>query len=325
MKVTASAPGKVILLGEHFVVYGGPAIVAAIDRRAHVSAEPAVDRQIHISSPDLGLSGTFTGERFRAEQGGRRARAALEPIRIAAQRVLALSRGEAGVSVEVHSSIPVASGLGSSAAVAAATAAAVGRLSGVEVPREEVFRIAYEAERFVHGTPSGIDPAIATYGGVISYRRERGFAPLDVKGEVPLVVGDTGVKRSTGGMVAAVRELRERHPSIVNLIMETGEGLALRAAKALSDGDLATLGELMNINHGLLSAIGVSHEALERLVYAARRAGALGAKLTGGGGGGCMVALAPPSRLKRVVHAIEGEGGTAFVARETGEGVRVEG
>jgi len=323
--VTASAPAKTILFGEHFVVYGEPAIVLAIDKRARASAELRADQRIYINSLDLGSSGFFIGESFQPERGGQEARTKLEPLRIAIQRVLDRSKKGAGVSVEIRSSIPVAAGLGSSAAVAAAVVAAVSRLLDVTLSKEEAFRIAYEAERFVHGTPSGIDPAISTHGGVLLFRKDKGFTPLDVKEEIPLVIGDTGMERSTGELVAMVRKRRKQYPSIIDHIIKTGGEIALRAVEALETGDLRTLGELMNFNQALLYTIGVSNESLERLVYAARKAGALGAKLTGAGGGGCMIALCLPEKTEPVAEAIERAGGTAFVARKTGEGVRVEG
>lgn len=325
MGVRASAPAKIILFGEHFVVYGEPAIVLAIDKRVRASAELRTDQRMYINSLDLGSSGFFMGEQFHPERGGKEARTKLEPVRIAIQRVLNRSEREAGVDVEIRSSIPVAAGLGSSAAVAAAVAAAVSRLLDVELSGEEVFRIAYEAERFVHGTPSGIDPAISTHGGVFLFRRDRGFTPLDVKEDMPLVIGDTGMERSTGDLVAMVRKRRKEYPSIIDPIIKAGGEISLRAVEALETGDLHTLGYLMNLNHALLCAIGVSNETLERLVYAARKAGALGAKLTGAGGGGCMIALCLPEKTQRVAEAIERAGGTAFVARKTDEGVRIEG
>ena len=322
--IVASAPAKVILFGEHFVVYGEPAIVLAIDKRARASAELRTDKRLYINSVDLGLSGFFMEERFQPERGGEEARPKLEPIKIAAEKVLDLSKKEVGVSIEVESSIPVAAGLGSSAAVAAAVVVAVSHLLGVKLSKEEIFRFAYEAERFVHGTPSGIDPTISTYGGVLLFQKDRGVKSLDVEEDIPLVVGDTGMKRSTGEQVAMVREKRGQFPSIIDHVIKTGGKVALEAAKALENEDLNALGELMNINHALLCAVGVSNEPLERLVYAARKAGALGAKLTGAGGGGCMVALCLPEKLEEVAEAIERAGGTAFIARKTNEGAKIE-
>lgn len=323
--IVASAPAKTILFGEHFVVYGEPAIVLAIDKRARASAELRADQRIYINSLDLRASGFFIGEHFQPERGGQEGRTKLEPVRIATQRVLDCSKRRAGVNVEIRSSIPVAAGLGSSAAVAVAVVAAVSRLLDVELSREEVYGIAYEAECFVHGTPSGIDPAISTHGGVLLFRKDKGFTHLNVKEDMPLVIGDTGVERSTGELVAMVSKRRERYPTIIDPIIKTGGEIALRAVEALEIGDLHTLGELMDLNHALLCAIGVSNEPLERLVYAARKAGALGAKLTGAGGGGCMIALCLPEKTEPVMEAIKRIGGTAFVARKTNEGMRVEG
>jgi len=322
--VIASAPAKIILFGEHFVVYGEPAIVLAIDKRAYASADIRRDKQIYVNSVDLGISGFFEGENFYEERGGQTARRTLEPLKIAIQKVLEHSQTDVGVSVKVRSTIPVAAGLGSSAAVAVAVATAVGRLLDLELSKEDIFHISHEAERFVHNTPSGIDPTISTYGGVLLYRRDKGFTQIKVKGELPLVIGDTRVKRSTGDLVATVHKRSEQYPYILKPILKTGGKIALRAVNALETGDLHELGELMDINHGLLCAVGVSDVSLDRLVHAARGADALGAKLTGAGGGGCMIALAKPNKLAQVVDAIERVGGRAFVVGMTGEGVRVE-
>jgi len=322
--VTASAPAKVILFGEHFVVYGEPAIVMAIDKRAYASADIRKDKRIHINSIDLGMSGFFEGENFYEERGGQAVRSTLEPIKIAIQKVLECSKTNVGMSVEVRSDVPVAAGLGSSAAVAAAVAAATGCLLDLGLSKDEIFHISCEAERFVHGTPSGIDSTISTYGGVLLYQKDGGFSEIRVKGEIPLVIGDTGVKRSTGDLVATVHKINKQHPSIVKPLLKIGGKIALRAVRALETGDLHELGELMNVNHGLLCAIGVSDISLERLVYAAKGAGALGAKLTGAGGGGCMIALAKPNECGQVVDAIESAGGKAFDVRIAEEGVRIE-
>ncbi len=138
------------------------------------------------------------------------------------------------------------------------------------------------------------------------------------------MIGDTGIERSTGEQVAIVRERKKQYPSIFDPIVEAGGKISSHAVKALKTGNLQELGKLMNINQALLYAVGVSNESLERLVYAARKAGALGAKLTGGGGGGCMIALSPPEKLEKVAEAIEQAGGTAFIAKKTSEGARVE-
>ncbi|MEM1536470.1 MAG: mevalonate kinase, partial [Candidatus Bathyarchaeia archaeon] len=133
-----------------------------------------------------------------------------------------------------------------------------------------------------------------------------------------------GVERSTRVQVAKVRELRDKYPQIIEPMMRTAREIVLQAVEALRKGDLQTLGELMNINHALLYGLGVSDESLEWLINAARRAGALGAKLTGAGGGGCMIALASMERLEKVLEAVQRAGASAFIARKTDEGVKIE-
>ncbi len=322
--VRASAPAKVILFGEHFVVYGEPAIVIAVDKRTYVEATLRNDNQIYINSVNLCVSGFFRGEDFQPEKNDKTAVSKLVPIKDSVERVLKKANKSIGVNIEIQSDIPASAGLGSSAAVASATAAAVGRLVGLNLSKEDVFNIALNAERIVHGTPSGIDPAISTYGGTILFQKDKGFTPLDVRINIPLVVGNTNSERSTGDLVAAVRRRRDNYRLIIDPIIEAGGEIALRAVDTLKKGDLKVLGELLNINHALLSAVGVSTEELDRLIYAARKTGAYGAKLTGGGGGGCMIALTNESRIKKVINAIDRAGGAAFEARKTDEGVRVE-
>ncbi len=322
--MTASAPAKVILFGEHFVVYGEPAVVLAIDKRAYASAQLRKDERIYVRSANMRLSGTFKGKRFLAERGGAKARLKLEPVKSAIEQVLKKAQRKAGVNVRIDSGIPVSAGLGSSAAVATSTIVAVSSLLEMQLSPNQIFRMAYESERLVHGTPSGIDPAISTYGGALQFEKGKDFIPLNLQTNIPLVIGNTKVERSTGELVANVRRIKQHYPSIIDPVIKTGGKIALDAVEALRKDDLQTVGDLMNINHALLCAVGVSHQSLERLIYAARKGGALGAKLTGGGGGGCMIALAEEKKLRRVKRAIERAGGTSFEALKTNDGVRIE-
>jgi mevalonate kinase len=326
MGVIASAPAKVILFGEHFVVYGEPSIVMAIDKRAYAKVELRQDKRLHVRSVNFNLAGYFENGYFQVEQGdAKEAKLKFEPLKLAVEQVLEIYGENVGLDVEVNSAVPIAAGLGSSAAVAAAVTAAVGALLKVKMSKEVVFRISYEAEKIVHDSPSEVDPAVSTFGGALLFQMDTGVRPLDVKGDVPLLVGYTGVKRSTRVQVAKVRDVRSRYSRVIDHVMKAAREIALRAIDALRDGDLETLGDLMNINHALLCGLGISDESLEWLINAARKAGALGAKLTGAGGGGCMIALAENERLKQVLEAIQMAGGSPFVARKTHEGVKVEG
>jgi mevalonate kinase len=324
MGVVASAPAKVILFGEHFVVYGEPAIVLAIDKRVYATVERRNDKRLHIRSTNLDIAAYFEKGAFMIEKGeGKEAKLKFEPIKLAVERVLENCE-EVGLDVEINSTVPVAAGLGSSAAVVAAVATATAALMGVKMTKEDVFRTAYEAEKLVHGTPSGVDPAISTFGGTLLFQIDTGFKALEVKSDIPLVVGDTGVERATRIQVEKVRSMMNSYPQVAEALKKAAREIVLRAMDALKENDLKTLGELMNINHALLYGVGVSDESLEWLINAAMKAGALGAKLTGAGGGGCMIALASDAKLEQVFEAIKRSGGKPFMARKTEEGVKIE-
>jgi mevalonate kinase len=320
LKATAVAPGKTILVGEHFVVYGEAAVVMAINRHAQVTVEGRQSRSMYISS-DLGFSGTFVEDEYTGETGDVGGGKVLEPIKISAQTVLKAFEEKRGLNITVHSSIPMAVGLGSSGALAVATVAAVGKFLGRDLSEEEIVSLSMEAEKAVHINPSGIDQAISTYGGVIVYKKEKGITRLKTASTIPLVIGNTKIQRNTGTLVDSVRVKRRRFPEIMNLMNAAANHLSRQFIEALKIDALNRLGELMNINQGLLIAIGVSHEALDRLVYAARASGALGAKLTGAGGGGCMIALTQLDGRESVSEAIRRVGGTPIIAKKADKGV----
>lgn len=318
VKSIASAPGKVILVGEHFVVEGKPAIAMAVNLRARVSVEIVDDSDsIVIRSRELEIEEKFFPEHANEESP-------LYPVYIAASLAKQYISLEKGLDITIASELPPAAGMGSSAAIAVATAAAVIALRR-KVNRSIVSKIAYEAEKIVHGKPSGIDNTISTYGGAILYIKEKGFTRINLNlKNVALVLADTGVPRSTGEMVARVRKLKARYSSVLDPIYKSAEILAYEVAKALEMGDVKTIGELMNINHGLLSAIGVSTIELERLVYTARNTGALGAKLTGAGGGGLIVALCYKKDLSHIEKALRKYSKRVYVANISKRGVIVE-
>ena len=244
-----------------------------------------------------------------------------------------LGAGEdVGIEVEVRSEIPPAAGLGASAAFSVAAVRALsglgadlgwmddqGRRAG-EISDRDVFRIALEAEKVAHGTPSGIDPFLAIYRGLVWFEkgpplRSESIAAPDA---MDLVVGLTEERGDTAEMVARVRALGKRHEARFSALVEAAGRLVAEGREALGRADADRLGEIMNMNHGLLSAIEVSTGPLEELVAAARAAGATGAKLTGAGGGGAMIALCP-GRTGEVVQALRREGAkTVFTTRLRG-------
>jgi len=288
----------------------------------HVTVSERADSIIHIVS-DLGVSGFYAKSGFKPEKGGVKAEKILRPVKIAAQTVLDGLEKKTGLEIKVDSQIPVAAGLGSSGALSVATVAAVGKLLGTDFSKEELVKLSFEAEKFVHSEPSGIDQTISSNGGVIVYQKGKGLDPIKVKSEIPIVIGNTGIPRKTGDLVNAVRRRLNDFPEIIEPIVHAAGSLSTSAVKALLNGNLKRLGELMDINHGFLSAIGVSNEPLDRLVYAAKKAGALGAKLTGAGGGGCMIALSTMKDRENIADAIREARGTTIMAKKTDTGVQV--
>jgi mevalonate kinase len=321
LKAIASTPGKVILTGEHFVVYGEPAIVMAVDCFAKVIVEDRHDKYLYIKS-DLGFAGFYSKEGFKPESGGTEARTVLEPIRISAQAAIDQINNQTGLNILIQSEIPIAAGMGSSGALAVATVAAVGKLFNINFTNEELFNLSFAAESFVHKKPSGVDQAIAINGGLIVYQKDKGITPLKIMTEIPIVIGNTCEPRKTGDLVKAVKKRRERFPEILSSIIKASSQLTNNAIQALKYNDLKRLGELMNINHGLLVAIGVTNKTLDKYVHVALEAGALGAKLTGAGGGGCMVALTRLNNSRNIADAIKKIGGEPIIAKKVDEGVK---
>ncbi|NMC58468.1 MAG: mevalonate kinase, partial [Candidatus Methanofastidiosa archaeon] len=227
-----------------------------------------------------------------------------------------------GFEISIRSDIPVGAGLGSSAAVVVPTLKLLSELLEMNLTNEDIARMGKDVELEVQGSSSGIDPAVSALGGGLYFKKgkiERFKAP-----QLPIIVGYTGEKGSTKILLEKVKTLKDEYPEIVEDIMDAMEDIADKGRKILSEnGDLKELGALMNINNGLLEAIGVSTKELSELVFASRISGALGAKITGAGGGGCMYALVPDNQ-KEVETAIKIAGGIPIKTKTTDEGVRVE-
>ena len=322
MSVEATAPGKVILFGEHSVVYKGPAIVLAIDKRAKVNVNRRQDKRIYFDSLDLGFAGFFEDENYIPVKGetwrGRR----LEALRVSAFKTMEQLDVESGLDLIIRSEIPIAAGLGSSAAICVAIVAAVGELFDGGLSKREICDLAYEGEKVVHGTPSGVDNNISTFGGILRYERGVEMERFELEGSLPFVIGNSKRKRSTRRLVGRVRALREREPDLVDEVIDSMAEVSRKGLEALVERDLPRLGDLMNINHGLLSSLGVSIAKLDLMVHASRGAGAYGAKLTGAGGGGCMIALSERSKMGAIQKAIQRCRGDPHVIDVSYEGVK---
>ena len=296
--ITASAPGKAILFGEHAVVYHRPAIavpVTQVKARASVFAQiQAPSGQVWLDAPDIGLSAPL--EVVDSQH----------PLALLVREVqseLGLDHLPA-LKLTLRSDIPVAAGLGSGAAVSVAAIRALSNFLGHPLPAEAVSRIAYRIEQVYHGTPSGIDNTVITYAQPIWYVRGQPFELLHVAKPFCLVIADSGITSPTATAVLDVRRHHELDPQGYDTIFDAIASIASRARSCIEQGTPDDLGPLMDENHSLLQRLDVSCRELDLLVETARSAGALGAKLIGGGRGGNMIALVQPASAQQVAQAL---------------------
>jgi mevalonate kinase len=319
--VTATAPGKLMLFGEHAVVYGAPCLVTSVGLYVSATVERIERPELRISTPALRARGEE-----RALPIGDAGRA-LQPETAFVEAVAARALQIAGVpgGLRVSTDGPALSyGLGSSSAVTAAAAAALDALLGLALDRRGLFDLAYAAVLDAQGKGSGFDVAAAIYGGTLWF--ETGGAAIEplALSELPFLIGYSGAKVSTRRFVDGVGRLRERNPALIGRLFDTIAAIVAEARPALERRDWGKLGDLMDINQGLLDSLGVSTPPLATLITAAREAGALGAKLSGAGGGDCMYALAPGRLVDPVIRAIQASGEWVNLPLGVG-GVRVVG
>ena len=291
--------GKIILLGEHAVVHGRHAIGCPVPLTIRAVVDDG-DRGVELLIPRWGVEYQLAKPPEQRRSFEQAAGAILDKLGLADRKL----------RIEVFPDVPRSMGLGGSAALAVAIVRALDLHFRLGLTDAEVNELAYLSEQTAHGQPSGIDNTLATYGRPLVYRR--GSPPLvellNIPKPLSIVVGMTQSEGLTARTVANVAEARKRNPRLYEKIFDDIDSLVLQAVSAIQDNDVSTLGDLMNINQGLLNALQVSTPELERLIDVARDAGAAGAKLTGGGGGGAMIALCNAATTGDVQQAIERQG-----------------
>jgi mevalonate kinase len=304
----ASAPGKIIFFGEHFVIYNNLAILGSINRRIRVavSLNNDPDRCINIRS-DLGVAASYSASSHaNVIREGKDMDINLEPIYKIAKDILSEREQNAGIDIYLVSEVPYGVGLGSSAASCVATGAAIDALFH-SPDKNWLYNKATEYERLIHKDSSGADCFISTFGGLRYYMKEKGFENIQLEKDLTLLVVNTGIRHSTGTLVSLVRRFKENNLSIFEDLVSTAAHICSSALTAFRTGNETKLGTLMNENHQLLQKIGVSHKKIDYLVDVCIKSGALGAKLTGAGGGGCIITLVRNNELLDVSSKIEKE------------------
>lgn len=308
--ITGSASGKVILLGEHSVVYGRPAIAAPLSGLRAVAILTPHSGPLHIHAPAVGIDAPLPD---------------LPPDHPLARIVLLTAEHYRlplpRAVLRIESEIPVASGLGSGAAVSTAIVRALAAWYGLQPDPAEVSALVYEVERIYHGTPSGIDNTVIAYEQPVYFVRGRPPERIALGAPIPLLIADSGISSPTREVVGDLRRRWEADPARYEALFDRIADEVEAARQAIERGDLPQLGARMDRNHELLREIGVSSPTLDRLVGAARRAGALGAKLSGAGWGGNVIALVEPSSAGKVEEALREAGARNVWRTDVGAGV----
>jgi mevalonate kinase len=303
-----------ILFGEHAVVYGQPTIAVPINQigaRAVIQPDIRGARSsVTLNAPDVNLRGALKDL----------------PLDHALNQAIALTLGELGLiehpafTLTVTSTIPLAAGLGSGAAVTVSIIRAVSAFLGQPLSDERVNALTFEIEKIHHGTPSGIDNTVVTYAKPVYFVRDQPIETFTVRKPLTIVIGDTGIPSPTSVAVGGVRDSWERDPQKYEAWFTRCGVITQQARTVIESGEPRELGPLMNDNHALLIDMGVSGPELDTLVEAALNAGAWGAKLSGGGRGGNMIALVAAEHTLPVSKALLDAGATNTIITTVGSG-----
>jgi mevalonate kinase len=312
--VKASAPGKIILFGEHAVVYGRPALAAPVNQvQVEVEVRASDSAGIWIHAPVVDLHAELATLPPDHPIGSVILRLLPSPLRPSPS-----GRGDGGEGIDIYitSTIPVASGLGSGAAVSVALIRALSSYLQKPLTNQQVNELVYEADKLHHGTPSGIDNTVITYNMPVYFIKGQPIETFKPGKPFTIVIGDTGIPAPTKESVADVRRLWLKDTSRVEDIFNEIAQISLIARRSIESGKPELLGELMDQNHAFLQKLTVSSPELDKLVRAAKDAGAPGAKLSGGGRGGNMIALAGQARAESVAEALTSAGAKRTIITE---------
>lgn len=304
MKAIAEAPSKVIITGEHFVVHGAWALAAAIPKTVRVEVEERSSFAV------------------RSDVYPRDGHNALKPLGDIVESMAREYSFSPRLLVRVHSSIRPGSGLGSSASTMVALASALSRLHSLGLGIDEIVGHSMVGEAGVHGRPSGIDPAICARGGVILFRPGSRVKNVWLKGRRSLLVSFSGKSRSTRRQINRVSEAQERYPNLFAGMVEGASSLSEFASDRLQRNDMKGLGAILGLSHAVLGSVGASNDDLDRLVEASMSLGSYGAKLTGAGGGGSVISVAPEGKQKRIISGLNARGYETFRTEIPAGGVR---
>lgn len=335
-KVSVSAPGKLMLLGEHAVVYNRLCLVTAVDKRLYTTVEIIDKSEFQLEAKDVGIS-EYKKPMSRLGKGSIFKAAQFVEIAIAnsvshppefisgsTQILKQVQNDSLGIRVTTKSEFSAKLGFGSSSAVTACIIKAISQLFHLKLSKKEIFDLAYKTVLDIQGDGSGFDVASAVYGGTIYFVTGGKVIEYLNAASLPLVVGYSGIKADTVRIINKVKKDFANRQSCLDEIYNSIEILVNQGKEALIKMDWQSFGKLMNKNQEYLKGLGVSIEKLDNMIKAALDAGAYGAKLSGAGGGDCMIALVSNENKEEVKEAIQNVGREVFDIKTNAEGIRIE-
>ena len=306
MKSKASAPGKVILFGEHFVVYGVKAILCAIDKRITVTAEKIPDKKIIIHS-EIGDINADTKKPIEEIDNS------LKPFYYLANKILQKYNDESGLKITIQSEIPLGVGLGSSSACCVAGAAAIVGIYEKK-SKDEILKLAIEAEKTIFPNTSGADCTVCTFGGLMQYEKNKGYSKINSEPNFHLVIANSREEHSTKEVVSNVKKFKEENENkFSNICLEESE-LIEKVLENLKNNMINEIGKNIKKNQKYLETIGISNEKLQNMIKIANES-SFGSKITGAGGGGCIFALTNETNMKNTIQKLREKNYECFSAK----------
>jgi len=319
--ITVSAPGKLLLFGEHAAVYGHPCIVTAVGQRMNATVTLLDTPEFLLDAEDVDVKGYV---KKIADVGVGVIPKGAQFVEIALKNFSQIYPLSGGVQIVMQSAFSHQFGFGSSSASTVCVIKALSELMHVSLSDKALFDLSYKTVLDIQKTGSGFDVAVAIYGGTIGYvKGGEDIERLDAS-ELPFIIGYSGTKADTTSLILDVKKKYDNEPEKVGRIFTAISDIVRDAKKELLEKDWERLGTLMNFNQEYLRDLGVSTEKLEAMIYTAKKAGAYGAKLSGAGGGDCMIVIAPPDKREAVCDAITNAGGQVINIPIHEEGVRTE-
>lgn len=320
----ASAPAKIILFGEHFVIYNQPAVLASINKRIKIDCRIVLENKntIRIETNEFGKKTYPLSILKNTNQDNYND--FFYPIIYILKKILQDFEKTNGIEIKIESEIPYGVGLGSSAALSVAAVAAIYGLVNRYSKKNEILELAIETEKIIHRNSSGADCVISTYGGLMYYQKNSNVRQLEYSKKLNFIIINTGLKHSTGELVSIVERFRQNNFATFIKLSDKVTNICKNAIEALKEGNTLKLGKLMNENQILLEQIGVSNKEIKKIIETSLNYGAIGSKLTGAGGGGCILSIIHQENKNYFLSNMRQSGYECFDIIIENQGVKVK-